>query len=506
VLPSNGKVTELPRQPDVERLYRRIRNLLRQYSVRGLVQTALPTIWSDQRKATALDRLRGRPWHVLLLVKWALRDNKVPLERASGVPQKFMDYLRETLWTHAGAFNSRRPNVFSMIRSYMAVQIEYQRHRHYSFLRWPALIAEMPANSILRRQFREVLGMEPATFIDLTVALKGAISNSQTGISASYFDPIRGSHSEGIAAIERLFVRSLSELRLELATDPVPPRETELLEFPYFIRYPILNLNGRYLFWDEVVAEKAFERAVHLRMSSLTSEYSKRFGLAFEEYVVDLLKEARLSPIGDEEFTRLFGPSKNAEAVVPLGPAANLIVEAKMGLFPDHVLLKDDPRFLYEKFAPLRTAMRQGHDVSKTIRRAANVDSSLGSAEEDFLVIVTSRDLLVSGGPMLKHLIEPQTTLDYYDAESALPLRNTFIMDIQGFETFCMAVKEARVDPVALLKSAAKDNEHVGHGSMFFEQWLTPEQHPKDLPQVMRSALESAYERLAGALKGVPPR
>jgi hypothetical protein len=507
LLPSHGPTTELPRQPDMERLYRRIRNLLRQYSARGFAETALKVIWREQRQPNRLERLRGIPWHILLLVKWSLQDRRVPLERkgSGDAPERFVYMLRQTLWTHAGAFNKGARNVHAMIRSYMGVQIEYQRHRHYSFLRWPALIAARPENSILRRQFRKVLGMEPATFIDLALALKGALTNSPQGMSPSYFDPIASTHAEGIAAIKRLFVRSLPQLREELANNSKRPDSTELLEFPFFVRYPILELEGRYLFWDEVVAEKAFERAVHLRMSSLQADYARQFSLAFEKYVLALLAEAGLPAIGDEEFVRLVGPSKNVEAIVPLADA-NLIVEAKMGLFADPMLLKGDPQFLFQKFAPLRTGMRQGHDVSNRIRAEKQAFGALAAAKEDFLMIVTSRDLLVSGGPMLKQLIEPQTDLEYFQADSSLPLKNTFIMDIQGFETFCMAVKEGRVDPLALLRSAAKQNEHVGRGSLFFEQWLTPSQHPEKLPQLILDAIDGAYERLAASLGAAPDR
>lgn len=501
MLPSNGAAAELPRQPNADRLYRRIRNLLRQYSARSVAETALAVLWREQRSPNRMEWLRGAPWHILLIVKWALQDPQTPLNRTGvgAVPERFLYTLRQTLWTHAGAFYAGAPNVIAMIRSYMGVQMDYQRHRHHSFLRWPALIAAQPENSILRRQFRETLGMEPTVFMDLTLALKTALLTSPSGIAQTYFDPLEATHGTAIASLKRLFVRSLAELKQQLVQEAKAPNKTELVEFPYFVRYPILELDGRYLFWDQVVAEKAFERAVHLRMSSLQKAYSDRFGSAFETYVVDLLHEAGLTLLKDEDFVRIVGASKNAEAIVPL-PDANLIVEAKMGLFADPMLLKDNTRFLYEKFAPLRRGMRQGYEVSKKLRSHATGLDSMREAKEDFLVIVTSRDLLVSGGTMLKKLIEPEVDLDYFEEASPLPLRNTFIMDIQGFETFCMAVKEKRVDPGTLLRTAAEQNKHVGSGSMFFEQWLSEEQRPQGMPQLIEAAFDSAIERLNAAL------
>lgn len=496
---SSSERDELPAQPDMERLYRRVRNLLRQYSARAMADAALEIIWKRQ-PATGPDRLRAAPWHTLLLVKWALQDAAVPLDRPGAAPMKFMDMLRQSLWTHAGRFSVGASNVFAMIRSYMGVQMEYQRHRHYSFLRWPALIAERPENSILRRQFREVVGMEPAAFIDLAVALKTALITSPSGIAPTFLEPLRVTHGDAIDVFTRLFVRNLEELRAELTQNGAPlVNKTDLYEFPYFIRYPILHTGGRYVFWDPVVAEKGFERAVHLRMSSLKDEYAREFGRAFEKYVVSLLREAGLSPIGDKEFSLLGGQSKNVEAIVSLGDA-NLIVEAKMGLFADPMMLKDSPRFLYEKFAPVRKGMRQGFEVSQKLRQDPAAFGELAAAAEDYLVIVTSRDLLVSGGPMVKQLIQPERDLDYFDAAGPLPLKNTFIMDIQGFETFCMAIKERKVDPRELLKAAAQKNEHVGQGSMFFEQWLEKEQRPESTPALIDAAFDAAVARLRAAL------
>jgi hypothetical protein len=495
-LPRNGSAVELPAQRNIQFLYRRIRNLLRQYSVQPVVETSLQIIWKSQRARDRFEWVGAAPWHIALLVKWCLEDEAVQMRGGSAVPEKFLDFLRQSLWTHAGTFSGEQVSAHAMARSYLHVQMAYQRHQHTSFLRWPALISAQPENSILRRQFRHVIGMEPESFIDLTLALKIALVDNPAGLSRSAFVTLTGGDEEAGQALRKLFVRTLDELRLELRQDSKQPLRSELVEFSYFIRYPILDLDGHYLFWDSVVAEKAFEHAVHLRMSDLKGEYSQKFGRAFEDYVVSLLSEAGLSPVTDEAFKRMVGPSKNAEAVVPL-LGVNLIVEAKMGLFPDTMILKEDSRFLYEKFAPLRTAMRQGFDVSQKIRAHDVTFKDLRDATEDFLLIVTSRDLLISGGPMLQELMRPEGGLEYFDDSTYLPLKNTFIVDIQGFECFCMAVKEGRVDPVHLLQHAAVGNAQVGQGRYYFEQWLRPDQQPHKDPHLLDAAFESAMDRMA---------
>lgn len=441
--------------------------------------------------------MQSFPWLTLLAVKWALQDEKVKLVSSSTVPIGFIESLRGTFWDHAGAFNKGAANVTAMIRSYMGVQIDYQRHRSWAFARWPALISRRPDNSILRKQFREVMGMEPLAFLDLTTALKTALLTSPQGVTDTYLENLRPVYGSSIELFTKHFVRTLHELRAELSSPLNKHWEKELVEFPCFVRFPILKREGRLLFWDVVVAEKAFERAVHIRMSSLKKKYSDHFSRVFEHYVIELIQEAGLAPMTDKQFMALSPGSKNNEAVVNLGDA-NLIVEAKMGLFPDEVLLNDDPRYLFQKLAALRTALEQGWQVSKQLRDPKFGD--LARAHEDFLMVVTSTDLRISGGPMLRELFKPEGNFSYFETANTLPLKNVFIMDIQGFELICMTIKEGKVNILELLRGAAEKNQYAGSGSLFFEEYIPGNQLSRSPPALISSAVEGVLARLRSAL------
>lgn len=486
----------LPRQPNIDLLQRRIRNLLRNYSASAIAECALEMVW--QPNLTGVAKLQSQPWLTLLAVKWALEDKNIKLASASPVPLNFIEFIRGALWDHTGAFNKGATNKIAMLRSYMGVQLDYQRHVPWAFARWPALIARRPFNSILRRQFRDVIGMEPLTFLDLTTAIKTALLTTPRGVADTYLDSLAPTYGASIKVFEQVFVRTLEELRSELSSSKKEHAEKELLQFPYFIKFPILRQDRRLLFWDSVVAEKAFEKAIHIRLSSLQKKYSDHFSRVFEHYVVELLEDVGLSPMRDKKFSEISPRSKNNEAVVCLGEA-NLIVEAKMGLFPDAVLLKDDPRFLFQKLAALRTALEQGWEVSNQLR-----DPRFGKyavAQRDYLIVVTSTDLRISGGPMLRELFKPEGDFAYFETASTLPLKNVFIMDIQGFELLCMTVKEGRINLPELLESAAEQNQHVGLGSLFFEQYIPSSQLSKSPPAVIASAIDEALERLTSALE-----
>ena len=62
-----------------------------------------------------------------------------------------------------------------MLRSILHVQLEFQRSESSAFLRWPALYDRLDPGRTNRRQFREGMGMEPATFLDMAYGLYAAV-------------------------------------------------------------------------------------------------------------------------------------------------------------------------------------------------------------------------------------------------------------------------------------------------------------------------------------------
>jgi hypothetical protein len=282
------RVTPLPKR-GIEEAHKSIVNRLRRYSGVSIADLALQILWNPP--TGEVEELKSAPWLSLLLVKWAMQDNLVNLRAGPPIPPARFDRLRQELWELQGPSHGEKPNVWLMLRYLVHVQVEFQHRESWGFLRWPALYARLDAGSINRRQFRQVMGLEPGAFLALAYALYAAVLNRQMPLAQDYLSTFRPTHGAAVDRMYELFVRDLPGLRHDLQTDEAQRirGKPELFEFPYLRRYPFLRLrDGRLHCWHSLVFARGLEDAVHIRLSSLGAEYVNEFSWVYERYVTEL--------------------------------------------------------------------------------------------------------------------------------------------------------------------------------------------------------------------------
>lgn len=285
--------TPLVPKPTIEETYRYVLNRLRRYNGASIVALALRLLWNPPTGPT--EELRAAPWLTLLLVKWAIKDNLVNLRDRPPMPPAEFDRLRQVLWELQGRSHAEQLNVELMIRNLIHVQLEFQRKESWGFLRWPALYSRLNSGSTNRRQFREVMGMEPEAFLDMTYGLYGGVVAGKVPPGEDYLSPFRPTYGESVDQMYNLFVRDLHALREELQSDEAQRirGKQELFEFPYLRRFPFLRLqDGRVHCWHSLVFARGMEDAVHLRLSKLGAAYTNEFSRVFEQYVTELAADS----------------------------------------------------------------------------------------------------------------------------------------------------------------------------------------------------------------------
>ena len=221
-------------------LRRQILIELRRYNASCVVEAAMDLL--SAKYPTELEGLMILPWNILLLVKWALRDEQVRLRIGRRITPQEFDGLRQRLQELVGKdFLAKPPPVYLMMRSHFP-QFDFQRPEGWGFLRWPAPIARQGANHPSRRQFIQVLGLPPEHFIDLTFSLMAAVIGERVPVPPNYFQPVRSTYGESIDAFWLLVARDLPALRHALQEDakatPISLRQ-QLYEFPHLKQYPL---------------------------------------------------------------------------------------------------------------------------------------------------------------------------------------------------------------------------------------------------------------------------
>lgn len=502
---------------------KKLRRRLKPYSVDSIIDTCLAIL--DHWRGKGLEEIKSAPWLTLLIVKLVLEDTAIELHGSQPCPASAIDEIRADLWnTPTARENADSPSVYLMLRSIVHTQMLFQQHESMSFMRWPALIGRLPAQHVLRAQFETEFGCDPDTFIGIVFAAYSAVMQQKTFIMPNYWDPLRPLYGNAIDRFLERFSKDATELRTVLRNElhkriyeqvdgrlvlkpgaGVRPA-TERIEFPWLSNYPLLrHPSGRLAVWHRLVFARGMEDGVHNVLSSLGQAYTDPFSKVFEQYVIELIGNAGLQHVGEDD---LRGGAANNPAVEALihADGCNVLVESKMSLFPDRVLISDRGPEVFMKLRRVREAMVQGWRVGDNLRNGTIDIPGPSGAQEDFLLIVTSRQLNICSGMHFARMfgddvakrINPESRFGGASEVqlARLPLKNIFILSIEEFEHLSGAVSDGSVELVPFLRKAAADNADPRTSSMNFDQILRERVSRWVQPRLIRATRLRAERRL----------
>ena len=363
----------------------------------------------------------------------------------------------------------------ALVRPMLQQQLEFQRPHGWGFMRWPALIARRPVTDAISQRFRAAFGMEPETFMDLAWPMYASIVEGKPNIPESFFAPLRTHYGAALDQMIGLFTRDLAGLRDELdKPDALNVRgKAELREFAYLRRFPFLRLApGMITCWHPAVLARGLEDAVHLRLSDYGAQYTRPFSRLFEGYVTELAIEAEPDAITEQAYMAALDPQHPKVEALIRGPNCNVLIEAKMALFADSVLVTDYSEVIYQKTKRIFEAIHQGRKVTRALADAGNPFHRPG-VQENYLLVVASRQLHVGTGTHLAELY-PSERLAYLDADekTRLPLEHVFILSVEDFERAASCVRNGTVTFQKMLRKAVADNAAPLSAKLYFSHHL----------------------------------
>ena len=499
--------------------YKQFRNQLRKYNLESIVRQALR--YTSTPPSDVLEDLRRAPWLAMLIAKWALLDKMVPANYGPAITPEAFEGLMQQLWSIESDLKPRTEmhGTPLLLRSLSFVQIAFQARNTRSFLRLPMLVSRLPENHRLRQLFLQQWDMSPDHFVDLAICLYGARQHLHDPvIERSAFAALAAHY--GDPAIDRIlaeFSRNMPDLRRELIAmewsdrdGKVKPRQrSELFEIPVFQRFPLLTLaDGRYIVWHPIVMAKAMEVAVHLRLSEAGEAYTQAFSPIFEDYVIELVDSVGVPRHLEGEMKAQMGnKSKVVEAIMP-SAGANILIEAKMGLFPDTMMTVSDPMIARHKMVNLVKAGNQGAAVCEALHTSKLSFADVTQSETNYLLVITSRDLSVGRGTVLDGMCQPDGV--EYGTELGrrlLPLEHVFFVSIEAFEGIVAAARAGKISLPEFLASAVVRNRNLETSSLWLDLQLPDGARNIDDPESsIAKAWEAASRRLEQALSlpGLP--
>jgi hypothetical protein len=507
---------------------KKLRRKLKPYSAIAIIDACIEIL--DSWRGKGLDELKSAPWLTLLIVKLVLEDASIRLDGTQRCPITVIDEIRSDLWNiQSSTERGSNHGIYLMLRSLVHTQLLFQQSESFAFIRWPALISRLPQDHVLRGQFEAAFECDPETFIGIVFATYSAVMQGKTFIAPDYWDPLRPLYGSAIDRFLNHFVKDAAELRVALRHelhqriyteaegrrvlrhDSSKRPESERVEFPWLSRFPIFkHPSGRLAVWHRLVFARGMEESVHTVLSNLGQAYTDPFSKVFEGYVVELVRNCGQSFVSEEELKCGIASRPSVEALIHTG-SCNVFVEAKMSLFPDRVLISDRGPEIFMKLKRVREGMVQGWRVGEMLRDGTIQLEGASSATQDFLLIVTSRQLNVCSGEHFRHMfgdeitsrINPESSFVGPSASQLdrLPLKNIFVLSIEEFEHLVGAMADGTVDLVPLLQVAALDNEDLATSSMHFDQILAKQVKRWNHPRLIRAARLRAERRLSRWLR-----
>lgn len=508
-LPLAWKIVEVAKYEQGNRYNDQFKEIFRQlriYSAGSVVDAALRRL--ARPYASVIEELQSFPWLTLLLVKWSLRDGNINLWVGRRISDQEFELLLQAVWNlqDSGYRISPTSNVFLMMRGILPAQLDFQRPANWGFLRWPALLEQQPKENRARRLFTEEFKVEPADFMDLGLALHGVFLERQKSIRSQWFNPLRPTYGSAVDRVVESVSRNLIALRAELQSDQALKNRGrhELVEFPYLKRFPIVRMRDSSLrCWHPTVFSRGMEEIVHLRLGAHGADYTEPFSKLFEQYVVDLIAATGCRMVTEKQQWEAFGRDATAiEAILPFD-RCTVFVEAKLGLFGDEVLHTDNEVTVHEKTKVLREAARKAAKVADAIRRTPTSLLNCPATPENFLIVVTSRELYVSGGEQLERLyLKGQHVFDKPESDSLISLSNIFYVSIDEFEKLIGCVEAEMIHLPDFLREAAQLNRLPEKARPFLTDHLRGYVQKWSVPKLIRDARARSEARLMKALGG----
>lgn len=248
------------------------------------------------------------------------------------------------------------------------------------------------------------------------------------------------------------------------------------------------------------------EQAVHQALSKLGQDYTDPFSKVFETYVLQLLREAGVAFLDEATFkSKNLRNSPAVEAIVEL-TGGNVLVEAKMSLFPDDVVLSDSRDVVFRKLRRVREAIVQGWRVTEILAREQPAQRSDGTQARNYLIVITSRQLNICNGEQLKRMfgddvfddIAPESRFGRPSQEqwAWLPPKNMFFLSIEELEHLSGCLRQREVSLWSLLSEGAEAQSKPASSVFQFDQMLGEHTKKWTMPSIQLEARDRVEAEL----------
>ena len=495
------------RAEKTHRKFKNIRNRIGRFDGECLVETIIHLL--NHPDATRLERLRlYEPWHLLLLLKWVIvYGNFTKFWGLKPVTDYQFNQLLNSLKDLSADVRNFQSNtdvyLFARNMAFQQFWLQTRETVPLGIARQSLLFAKLEESHVIQKSFAAVTGLPIRDFLELSLALVAFVQKTEGArfSHASFCSWIQNAYAVPIA---RKFLYSISNTiddmrRWLVRLEQEKARALKTVDYEYFeptpfMRFPLIEYENDYVV--------VFPHLLYVSLSSFVydtlraenaSNFMNKFGTMFERVVEKSLRSINAEVLTENDLRRHFKCASNQRFVdfLVVNNGCNVFVEAKAVSMSVGGKMTDRAGTVRSqiKDSALK-GIRQANDLAEALPKGEEICGVKTGTSDNYLIIVTFKDLYLGNGLQLREFIAPQEVdkiiLSSGDKQH-IPLSNVFVISIDEIDTLLGNVSLGHKTLVEYLATAVELVESTAAWSPFRQMVFEESDAVTMLPYLQRA-------------------
>jgi len=418
-----------------------VRNKFRKYRYYELIGGALEYINAPAKDK--IESIKRQPWMVMLFVKWVLLDNQYPNIRGKIATKNNIHSLLQTIYEMSDKL--RMPNEYDhyslFLRNIAFQQFIYQIDFYYAHLsRQSILFSGLDKNHYIYKKFVNHTGLEVQNFLDLSlITLVRFLNTNETFLPDNWFSTVNSKYSTNkVNCFISIISKDINDIRQAILIEDNGKRPAvENYELTPFIEYPLIKVPGKYILTHKNILFRRLEYYVYDIMRNIDAKkFMDKFGNMFERYVEKSLKHSKVTYLTEAEIKNSLGTTGNQIDFIIQDGSSNIFVDAKAVEMNSQGKTTHSTEILRNKTKiSILKAIKQSHDVIKKL--ADNKNSSIPSSSNNYLLVITFKDLYLGNGVNYYEIIAKEKIDEIYveyNDHPCIPPENMYFISIDELD------------------------------------------------------------------------
>lgn len=485
------------------RRYSALRKKLIKYNAQDVINYCIRYLAQDTQDK--IGYLRLHPWLVLLLLKWAILDEKNFRKKENLSPASFNKLLNMLFdMRDIGGLPSSAsdPTLFFRLIAYQ--QFLYQEEIKFSHLaRQFFYFDNLDEEHFIKLAFLSETKISINCFLDLSIGLVARFMGNNF-ISVSYFSNVFSSYTtEQIEIFLDLFTKDSKSTRKYLNTFNGGARSVdEIYEQSYLTFFPLIKFGNHYVCAEKHVLWRCIEHFIYDFMRRWNAQkFMNEFGLIFEGAIARSILNSTQPHYTETQIKECFSKGKLVDFIIT-EEHSNILIESKSVEMAYQGKVSNLTSVVESKSQSIIESIDQAFGFISKLRQSTALKYPIDKNKSTYLIVVTYKDFYLGNGLTFYNGIAKSSIDKIIQkfGETLIPLENIYFLNVDEFDLLMEIVRSEGVSITDILEKAKRDDLNPSTRKFNFSIHLASERNHLKNPQHLIEIMNEKIDRLVSAL------